>query len=158
MLDQTKEESMLLANHKRLSKRSGQVFILLILFLTVVTTTISFGLAAINRTNTQTLTNQVQTTRAIYIAQAGLEDAIYQLRLNSTWRTGFTNKVFPAGSTSSYNVTVAGAPPDLTLTCVGATPDVTKTIMVSVSVLPSPLSVATRTAPFVIATNTWDEN
>ena len=141
-----------------LENRKGQSLILFILFLTVITTTIGFGLAAINRSNTQTLTNQLQVTKALYLAQAGLEDAIYQLRQNSAWRTGFTNKTFPSGSNTSYTVTVTKALPDLTLTCTGTTPDLTKTITVNISVLPSPLSSSTWTAPFVIATNSWDEN
>jgi len=48
------------------------------------------------------------------IAEAGIEDALYQLYLSPSWTTGFTQKAFSDGS---YTVTIAG----------GASPVITST-------------------------------
>ena len=52
------------------------------------------------------------------IAEAGFEDAMLQLRLNSSWRAGFTNKAFSGGS---YTVTLSSGTPAI-VTSVGSAP------------------------------------
>ena len=50
------------------------------------------------------------------IAEAGLNDAYYELRSDSSWTTGFSSKSFNGGS---YTVAVAGTLPSLTITSTG---------------------------------------
>ncbi|NQY73780.1 MAG: pilus assembly PilX N-terminal domain-containing protein [Candidatus Margulisbacteria bacterium] len=47
-----------------------------------------------------------QAQQASYIAEAGVEDAIKELRQNPAWKAGFKSKSFPVGSGSSYTVNV----------------------------------------------------
>jgi len=49
---------------------------------------------------------QKRLVQAQAIAEAGLEDALLQLRLNPTWRTGFTQKLLSGGS---YTVSLSTA-------------------------------------------------
>jgi hypothetical protein len=41
--------------------------------------------------------------QALYVSEAGIEDAILQLRYNGNWNTGFTNRNFGG---SNYDVTI----------------------------------------------------
>ena len=50
--------------------------------------------------------NDISARNALYIAEAGVNDAIAQILLDPSWRTGFSNKEFPAGSGHTYTVTV----------------------------------------------------
>ena len=48
--------------------------------------------------------NQVGGAQSVYVAEAGVSDALWKLRSDGTWRTGFTDKTFGPGS---YTVTLA---------------------------------------------------
>jgi hypothetical protein len=63
----------------------------------------------ISTTDLQIARNTRYSIRALYIADAGVEDALYELTLNKNWSAGFSNKAF-AGD--SYTVTVTDAFPN----------------------------------------------
>ncbi len=72
------------------------------------------GLIQLKTVEIQTMNNQVQAAEAQAIAQAGLNDAIFEVRTNAGWTDGFTNKAFADGS---YTVTLTDrqtTPPDYT--------------------------------------------
>ena len=64
--------------------------------------------------------NQLYAAQAMCTAEAGLNDAFAQIRLNSSWTTGFTNKSLSNGG--SYTVTVTGTLPTLIITSTGTSP------------------------------------
>ena len=49
--------------------------------------------------------NQVYAAQALAIAEAGLNDAFSELRADSAWNAGFSDKTFEGGS---YTVAVSG--------------------------------------------------
>lgn len=65
----------------------------------------------------------------LYVARAGVEDALYQLQVDGNWAAGFVNKEFPAASGNFYDVTVTGARPLVTLTAVGRAAGMTRTVV-----------------------------
>ncbi|OGX15062.1 MAG: hypothetical protein A2166_06495 [Omnitrophica WOR_2 bacterium RBG_13_41_10] len=49
--------------------------------------------------------NHLGKLKALYIAEAGIEQAVYQLRLNKNWIANQWQSPFPVGSNSSYTLT-----------------------------------------------------
>jgi len=54
----------------------------------------------------QLVQNHICATQALMSAEAGLNDAFKEIRANSSWNTGFTNKAFNGGS---YTVNFDGS-------------------------------------------------
>jgi len=54
--------------------------------------------------------NTLESATALYVAEAGVEDAVSELLQNSAWRAGFANKAFPTGLGHTYTVTLTDDP------------------------------------------------
>lgn len=93
------------------SKDNGSVF-LIVVFITALLSVLVTGMLQINTEELQLLQNQIYAAKALTVAEAGLNDALSELRIDSNWSTGFTNKTFDGGK---YTVTVNG----LTITSIG---------------------------------------
>lgn len=65
---------------------------------------LALSYTALTLYNHKILLNDKQGEQALFIAEAGIEDALHELKLNSSWRTGFSNKSFASGS---YSVSVS---------------------------------------------------
>ena len=85
---------------------------LIAIFAIALLSTLVMGMLQMNTEEVQLMQNQIYAAEALATAEAGLNDAFYELRSDSSWTTGFTSKVFDSGS---YSVTVAGSLPDLTV-------------------------------------------
>ncbi len=97
------------------SYHKGSALILAI-FIVALLAAVVMGMLQINTEEIQVMRNQICTAEALAIAEAGLNDAFSEIRANSGWNAGFTNKAFNGGS---YTVTVAGVSPNLTITSMG---------------------------------------
>ena len=100
-------------NQKR--KINGSA-LLITIFVTVLLTAITIGILQMNTEEIQLMRNQIFAAKAQAIAEAGLNDAFSELRVDSSWNAGFDNKVFVDGS---YTVTVSGTLPNLVITSTG---------------------------------------
>ena len=89
-------------NNKR--RNSGSVF-LMVVFALALLSVLVMGILEINTEELQLMQNQVYAAQAQAIAEAGLNDAFSELRLDSSWDAGFSNKPFEGGS---YTVDVNG--------------------------------------------------
>ena len=113
--------------------RRGAV-LLLVLFLMVITAPIILMMLDNHTTQTRCLHNHIQGTAALYVAEAGIQDAMAELIRTPTWRDGFADKEFPAGSSHTYTVAVSVAGTDLVLESKGTTAaGFTKTVTVRLS-------------------------
>jgi len=74
------------------------------------------GMLQMNMEEIQLAQNQIYAAYALAVAEAGLNDAFSELRVDSAWTSGFSTKSFNGGS---YNVTVTGSLPTLTIQSVG---------------------------------------
>ena len=86
------------------------------IFATALLAAVTIGILQINTEEIQLMRNQIYAAEAMAITEAGLNDAFSELRVDSSWNSGFSNKVFDNGS---YTVTVSGSLPDLTIESTG---------------------------------------
>ncbi len=83
--------------------------------------------------------NTMDLSKALYVADAGVQHALAMLRADRTWRDGFPSPgvEFPAGSGSGYIVTVAdGAGGEVIVTATGTAGSLSKTIRATITVAP----------------------
>ena len=118
---------------KHLRRRAA--VLLLILFLVAVTAPLVCLLLEAHATEVRCIHNHAGALRALYVAEAGLHDAINELLLDPAWRTGFTAKEFPQGLGHTYTVVLADLPEDkIEVTSTAQTADgYTKTIVATLA-------------------------
>ena len=95
--------------------KKGSV-ILIAVFAIALLATLVMGILQMNTEEIQLMVNHINSAEAQAIAEAGLNDAFSELRDDSSWTTGFTNKSFSGGT---YTVSVSGTLPNLTLESTG---------------------------------------
>lgn len=95
--------------------KNGSV-ILIVIFAIALLSTIVIGMVQLNTEEIQLVQNQVYAAEALCVAEAGLNDAFSELRVDSSWTAGFVKKAFGSGN---YSVTVDGGVPDLTVESLG---------------------------------------
>jgi hypothetical protein len=86
----------------------------MVVFVVALMGAIVMGMLQMNTEEIQIMRNHVQAAQAQAVAEAGLNDALAQLRLDSTWDDGFAGKSFGDGA---YTVTCNGSQ----ITSVGTT-------------------------------------
>jgi hypothetical protein len=97
-------------------KKSGSA-LLITVFTVALLATLVAGILQLAAEQAQLMQNQVYATEAFEIAEAGLNDAMAQLRVNRLWNAGFSQKTFAGGS---YTVTVNNSNmPNLIITASG---------------------------------------
>ncbi len=96
-------------------KNNGSV-LLIAVFVIALLSALVMGMAQMNTEEIQLMRNQIFAAYALATAEAGLNDAFYEIRSDSSWTTGFTDKSFNGGS---YTVTVTGTLPNRTITSTG---------------------------------------
>jgi Tfp pilus assembly protein PilX len=100
---------------KKKQNNNGSV-LLITIFATALLAAITIAILQMNTEEIQLMRNQIYAAQALAIAEAGLNDAFSELRVDRDWDSGFSNKVFEDGS---YTVTVSGSLPDLTIESTG---------------------------------------
>ncbi len=85
-------------------EEAGSV-LLVVVVLAALLAAVVMGHLQINTEEIQLVQNHTGGAEALAIAEAGLNDALAQLRQDPSWRAGFTDKPFAAGS---YTVVVDG--------------------------------------------------
>ena len=75
----------------------------MVVFVVALLGAIVMGMLQINTEEIQIMRNHIRAVEALAIAEAGLNDALAQLRADANWDTGFTDKPFSGGA---YTVTV----------------------------------------------------
>ena len=88
-------------------KNNGAVF-LIVVFAIALMTTITVGILVMTTEELQLMQNQLYAANAMCTAEAGVNDALAQIRSSSSWTTGFTNKAFNSGSYTNFNAQTKG--------------------------------------------------
>jgi Tfp pilus assembly protein PilX len=101
---------------KATPRHNGSVF-LIVVFAIALLATITMGILQMTTEELQLMQNQLYAAQAMCTAEAGLNDAFAQIRSDSSWTTGFTNKSF---NSDTYTVTVTGTLPTRTITSTAA--------------------------------------
>lgn len=92
-------------------KNSGSV-LLMTVFVVALLAVLTVGILQMNTEEIQLMRNQIYAAQALATAEAGLNDALAQIRVDDEWATGFDDKTFNGGS---YDVNVTGTLPNLTI-------------------------------------------
>ncbi len=89
-------------------KTKGQegVALLMAIFALFFITLLVVAFLDITTIDLQIVKNQTTSLKALYIADAGIEDAIYELRQVKSWDEGFAEKPYSTGSGNIYTVIV----------------------------------------------------
>lgn len=93
----------------------GSVMVLIV-FVVALLSTMVVGILQMITEEVQVMRNQICSAQAQAVAEAGMNDAFAEIRADSSWTSGFTDKAFNGGS---YSVTVTGALPNLTIESTG---------------------------------------
>jgi Tfp pilus assembly protein PilX len=96
-------------------KNDGSV-LLVTVFAIVLLTTFVVGMLEMNSEQIQIMKNEIFTAQARAIAEAGIADALSQIRSTRNWSDGFSNKSFGGGS---YTVSVTGTLPAISVISTG---------------------------------------
>ena len=99
-----------------LNVRHKGTVILMTVFAIALLSTLVIGILQLNTEEVQLMQNQVYAAEALAIAEAGLNDAFYELRNDKDWVAGFTDKSFAGGT---YTVVVTGTYPTVNLKSTG---------------------------------------
>jgi len=91
--------------------------LLITIFAIALLSVLVMGILQMNTEEIQLMQNQIYAAQALAIAEAGLNDALAQIRVDNDWDDGFDEKPFDGGS---YTVNVSGALPNLTIESTGA--------------------------------------
>lgn len=83
----------------------GSVLLIVVLLVALLAATV-VGHLEINTEEIQVMQNHIGGAQALTTAEAGLNDALAQLRLDSGWHSGYVDKQFDGGS---YTVVVNGS-------------------------------------------------
>lgn len=96
-------------------QNNGSVF-LLVVFVAALLAVLVAGMLQMNTEEIQIMRNQIYAAEALAIAEAGLNDAFAEIRVDDEWDDGFEDKSFAGGS---YSVDVEGDLPNLTVVSEG---------------------------------------
>jgi hypothetical protein len=96
-----KDGMMCVLEYSRTSKarQSGTVLIITI-FIVALLSAVVMGILQVTTLDIQIMQNQVYAAEARMIAEAGLNDAVAQLRLDQDWDDGFSDEQFDGGTYS----------------------------------------------------------
>ena len=86
-------------------KRNKGTALLMVVFVVALLSAVTIGILQLNGVDVQIMGNEAFAAEAMMIAHAGLNDAFAEIRDDSAWCTGFTDKAFAGGS---YTVSVIG--------------------------------------------------
>ena len=89
---------------------------LIAVFIIALLSSLVIGMLQMNTEEIQLMQNCIYASQALAVAEAGLNDALSEIRVDDEWADGFTNKSF---SSHSYTVDVSGSLPDLTIESTG---------------------------------------
>lgn len=96
-------------------KNNGSV-LLIVIFVIAFMAALVMGIAQLNTEEIQLMRNHIASTEALAVAEAGLNDALAELRTDSSWIGPITAQAFAGGS---YDVTLEGSLPEPNLVSTG---------------------------------------
>ena len=97
------------------NKKRGSVMLIAV-FVIALLSSLVIGMLQMNTEEIQLMQNHIYASQAMAVAEAGLNDALSEIRTDDEWNSGFTNKSF---GSHTYTVTVSGSLPDLTIESTG---------------------------------------
>jgi len=125
---------------KIIPRNNGSVF-LITLFVVAMMSAVVIGMLQMTTEEIQLMRNQIWATQALTIAEAGLNDALAEIRSDDEWDDEFEDKSFAGGS---YSVDIDSDLPDVTIESTGTSSQG------FVARVTAEITVASSGPPFVI--------
>ena len=117
---------------RRYRARRGAALLIALFVMTLASTLVVATLDA-QMMRYAALRNTLEWDKARYLAEAGLNDAFSQLEQDIDWRSGIRTTEFPAGSGSTYSVTVAdGSHGTVEITAIGVAGNFTRRLQATI--------------------------
>ncbi len=124
--------------------------LVLTLFATVILATLIIAFLNTASIDLNLVKNHMCSAKAYYIAEAGIADAINQIRLNGPLADTQWEETFPSGSSDTYNVSVSQTSTVITSTGLASASNFSRALEVTVSVSGS-------SSPYNVSINQWKE-
>ncbi len=100
----------------RKDKKNRGSVMLIAVFVIALLSSLVIGMLQLNTEEIQLMQNHIYASQAMAVAEAGLNDALSEIRADDEWDDGFDDKSF---GSHSYTVAVSGSLPDLTIESTG---------------------------------------
>ena len=128
--------------------KKGFALLLALLTLIIVSLLVT-AYIELTTTDLQIISNHFTRNKALYIADAGVEYAIYNLRINNRWQANNLSVIFPQGTADKYSVTYPRNSGKITSTGVLATGQQVR--------LEARISVGGSSRPYTVKILSWKE-
>ncbi|MHC4104987.1 MAG: hypothetical protein ACYSR9_08610 [Planctomycetota bacterium] len=129
--------------------REGFVLVLT-LFTVLILATLVIGFINISAIDLNLVKNHMCSSKAYYIAEAGIADAINLMRLNGSLADTQWQETFPSSTSSTYNVSVSQNSTVITSTGLAAASNFSRTLEVQVN-------ITGNLSPYKVSINQWKE-
>jgi len=131
--------------------KSAKGFVLvLVLFTVLIIATLIIGLLNLTAIDAGLVKNHMCSLQAYYIAEAGIADAIDEIRQNGPLADSTWQQTFPAGSSSQYDVAVSQSSTVINCTGLAAASNFTRALEVN-------LDITGGSPPYNVSIQQWKE-
>ncbi len=132
-------QQMVLAGRPKVSRgrRARGVALLVCMFVMLIVSSLVIFALNMDATEMAITRNTLDLSRALYLADAGIQHALGMIRADRSWRAGFGSPgvEFPPGSGAYYIVTVTDGPGgEVIVTSTGDTGGLSKTVRATIAV------------------------
>ncbi len=137
-------------SRKKLEKETKGFILVLTLFTVLILATLIIGFINITAIDLNLVKNHMCSSKAYYIAEAGIADAINQMRLNGPFADSQWQANFPPSTSDTYNVSVSQTSTVINSTGLASVSNFSRALEVTVSVSGS-------SAPYRVSISQWKE-
>ncbi len=138
-------------NNKLHIKKCEKGFVLVLtLFAALILATLIIAFTNITSIDLALVKNNMYSSKAYYIAEAGIADAIDQIQLNGPLADTQWENTFPPSTSDTYNVSVSQSSTVITSIGLASTSNFSRTLEVRVNVNGS-------SSPYKVSINQWKE-
>jgi Tfp pilus assembly protein PilX len=135
---------------KKTKKNTKGFVLVLTIFVTMITATLIIAFLNTTSIDLSLVKNHMCSAQAYYIAEAGVADAIDQMRQTGPLADTQWEEFFPSGSSDKYTVSVSDSSRLINSTGLAATSNFSRTLEVSVNVSGS-------SVPYNVSVSQWKE-
>ncbi len=137
-------------NKLHTDKRRKGFVLVLTLFTVLILSALIIAFINITAIDLSLVKNHMCSSKAYYIAEAGIADAINQIRLNGPLADTQWEETFPPNTSDTYNVSVSQSSAVITSTGLASASNFSRALEVKVSVSGS-------SSPYKVLINQWKE-
>jgi Tfp pilus assembly protein PilX len=130
--------------------RKKGFILVLTLFISLILAVLVIAFLNMSSIDLNLVKNHMYSLKAYYIAEAGVADAINQIRLNGPLADTQWQASFPSGSSDTYTVSVSQSSSVITSAGIAYTANFSRTLEVKVN-------VSGGSSPYTVSINQWKE-